>query len=394
MLVSSPPPSSATTVSPSAPGEALPASTTAPVKSATNADAGAAASSEGVPSCSDAPLAQHRDPVAERGGLAEVVRHEQGGDAGLAHQLAELPARAGAGGGVQRGERLVEQQRARLAREGPSQRDTLALAAREAARMGVGQRARVEAVEELLGAGPALAPRDLAQPVGHVLPRAQVGEEGVVLEEEPAAPLLGGRHPPASVSSQTSSAQLTRPRSGVSNPATTRRSVVLPAPEGPARARQSPGRLERELETELAQRRRDSTRSIGERPRAVASLTATSRPRSHRPHGGQRERRRKSDPNWEKIASGAVCVTPWRLPANRSVAPNSPSARPQRARRPALSPVLATARPPRAKVRASEAPSVRDASSKRSSTAANEACACDVERARDEHQGEHHPAAR
>ncbi len=48
VLATAPPPSSSTCVSPSAPARATPGSTTAPVKSATNADAGVAATSPGA----------------------------------------------------------------------------------------------------------------------------------------------------------------------------------------------------------------------------------------------------------------------------------------------------------------------------------------------------------
>ena len=63
-----------------------------------------------------------------------------------------------------------------------------------------------------------------------------------------------------------------------------------------------------------------------------------------------------------KIASGAVCVRPSSEPANISVAPNSPSALPHASAAPDASPARAPGMPTRANVRASPAPSVREAS--------------------------------
>ena len=75
------------------------------------------------------------------------------------------------------------------------------------------------------------------------------------------------------------------------------------------------------------------------------------------------------------MASGTVCVIPWNDPANINVAPNSPSARPSASAVPAASPGTATGIITRRKPRASDAPSVREASSSERSTAANAAIA-------------------
>ena len=66
---------------------------------------------------------------------------------------------------------------------------------------------------------------------------------------------------------------------------------------------------------------------------------------------------------------------PWKDPANISVAPNSPSARPQASARPALRPGSAAGIATFTSVRASLAPSVREASSQVLSSAPNAACA-------------------
>ena len=161
VLVSSPPPSSATTVRPSAPGDALPASTHGAGEVGDERRRGRGGQLGGRALLLDPSLAQHRDAVAERRRLAEVVRHEQRRNAGLgASARAARRLAAGARGRVKRRERLVEQQRARLARQRASQGHPLALAARERAGVGVGERAGVEALEQLLGAGSALAARE------------------------------------------------------------------------------------------------------------------------------------------------------------------------------------------------------------------------------------------
>ena len=58
----------------------------------------------------DLAVDQDRDPVAESKGFDAVVRDDDAGDAALGQSAAELMAQARAGGGVQRGERLIEQQ--------------------------------------------------------------------------------------------------------------------------------------------------------------------------------------------------------------------------------------------------------------------------------------------
>ena len=76
-----------------------------------------------------------------------------------------------------------------------------------------------------------------------------------------------------------------------------------------------------------------------------------------------------------KIASGAVWVIPWKEPANISVAPNSPSARPQASAIPVVIPAPAQGIATRQNARASPAPSVRAAAVRSGSTAANAAWA-------------------
>ena len=86
---------------------------------------------------------QDADAVAERHGLDLVVGHVDGGHAEPLVQLLERAPHGHAQLGVQVGQRLVHQERLRLADDGPAHRDPLPLAA--------GQRGRL-ALEVLLQA--------------------------------------------------------------------------------------------------------------------------------------------------------------------------------------------------------------------------------------------------
>ena len=152
--VTSPPPSSATRVSPSAPGAAVPVSTTAPVKSATNGDAGRRRELAGGADLHDAAPVHHAHAVAEQRGLLEVVRDQQRGHRGLVQDARQLATGGGAGAGIERGQGLVEEQRLRA--DGESARDghPLALAARQRARPGVRPGGEPEAARAAPARGP------------------------------------------------------------------------------------------------------------------------------------------------------------------------------------------------------------------------------------------------
>jgi hypothetical protein len=77
----------------------------------------------------DAALAQDHDAVGEFQRLLLVVGDEDGGVAGAVVDLAQPAAQFLAHLGVERAERLVEQQHARLDRQRAGQRHALALAA-------------------------------------------------------------------------------------------------------------------------------------------------------------------------------------------------------------------------------------------------------------------------
>ncbi len=143
-----------------------------------------------------APGGHDAHAVAHREGLLLVVGHEQGGDAHHDLDPPDLLAELAAHLGVQRGERLVEQQDAGLDRECPSERHALLLAARHLVRVLVRLVAQAHHVERLLGlalAGGAVHAAQ-TQAVGHVVARGHVGEQAVRLEHDAHVPLVGG-HP-------------------------------------------------------------------------------------------------------------------------------------------------------------------------------------------------------
>ena len=132
----------------------------------------------------DGPVAQHRDAVAERHRLDLVVRHVDGRDAEPLVQPRQLRAHADAQLGVEVGERLVHQVGLRLAHHRAADRDPLALAARERARLAVDQLAQPQHARHR---SDLLAHRRLRRAAElererEVVPHAHVRVERVVLE--------------------------------------------------------------------------------------------------------------------------------------------------------------------------------------------------------------------
>ena len=156
----------------------------------------------------DPALREHADAVGEDGGVLVVVGDEERGQVEVAQQLGELESHGRARDRVERGERLVQQQHGRVARERARQADALPLAARELTRPCLRQVPDTEALEQLVHARAPASERDVA-------PHGQVREERVVLEDVAHAALLRRDGPsPVAESNQTSSPTATRPRVG------------------------------------------------------------------------------------------------------------------------------------------------------------------------------------
>ena len=107
---------------------------------------------------------------------------------------AQIAPQLGADADVERGERLVEQQQARLRRERARERDALRLPARQLtgllARV-LGEADARRAIRRRVAAPPTSGCRRAAQTEGDVLAHAQVREEQVVLEHDTDGSLLG-----------------------------------------------------------------------------------------------------------------------------------------------------------------------------------------------------------
>lgn len=125
------------------------------------------------------------DAIGEAEGFIAVVGDEDGSDAGVADDGGEVIDESGAGGGVEGGEGLVEEQQFRLQGEGASEGDALGLAAREIAGVAIGEVIDAEAGQP--------AQRPLPPPgAGHLVQRQgglQVLADGGAQEER----ILEGR---------------------------------------------------------------------------------------------------------------------------------------------------------------------------------------------------------
>ena len=132
----------------------------------------------------DAPVAHHRHALAERHRLDLVVRHVDGRHSEPLVQPRELGAHAHAELGVEVRERLVHQERRRLAHDRPAHRHPLPLPSGERGGPPVEQVLEAEQLGDLADAAIDVGTRRLAhpQPVAEVLAHRHVRVERVVLE--------------------------------------------------------------------------------------------------------------------------------------------------------------------------------------------------------------------
>ena len=132
-----------------------------PMKAATSIELGFANTSAGRADLLDFAGHEHRHAIGQRHGLFLVVRDVDGRDAERALQLLQLGARFHAQLGVEIGERLVEQEQARLANDGARQRTALLLAARQLAGLAVEQMVDLDLARGFLHRGLDLGRRQL-----------------------------------------------------------------------------------------------------------------------------------------------------------------------------------------------------------------------------------------
>jgi hypothetical protein len=143
----------------------------------------------------DPPFVHHDDPVGQLERLLLVVGHEHAGQPHAVVQLAKPATQLLAHLGVERAERLVEQEDPGLDGERPGERHPLALAAGQLARIALRQPFQLHEVQQVHDLVPdlrlrcALPARLDPQAEGHVLEDGHVPEQGVVLEYEADLPL-------------------------------------------------------------------------------------------------------------------------------------------------------------------------------------------------------------
>ena len=144
----------------------------------------------------DPAVVHDRDPVGDGHRLLLVVRDQDGRDVDLVVQPAQPLAQLGAHLGVERAERLVEQQHLRLDRERAGERHALALAAGELVGVALLVAGEPDDLEQLVDARGDPVLRLLADlhPERDVVAHGHVLERGVVLEHE-ADPAPLRRHP-------------------------------------------------------------------------------------------------------------------------------------------------------------------------------------------------------
>ncbi len=100
----------------------------------------------------DLPVVEQGDAVGEGEGFLLVVSDEDRGEAELVVDLPERAAKLAADLRVERSERLVEEEDARIAGEGSGERDALALAAGKLARVALAEALQLNEFEQLIDA--------------------------------------------------------------------------------------------------------------------------------------------------------------------------------------------------------------------------------------------------
>ena len=138
----------------------------------------------------DPALVHHQHAVGQFQGFVLVVGDEDAGQMDLVVQAAEPLPQFLPHPGVERAERLIQQQHFRLDGQRPGQRHALPLAAGKLVRIAMGHALQLHelqqphhfVLDQVLARGD--APRPHPQPEGHVLEHGHVAEQGVVLEDE------------------------------------------------------------------------------------------------------------------------------------------------------------------------------------------------------------------
>jgi hypothetical protein len=133
----------------------------------------------------DVAVPHDRDALPERHRFRLIVRHVHGGDAEPLVQLGERRTHADAKLGIEVRQRLVQQERLRLANDRASHRNPLPLAAGQLRRPALEQVLEAEELCDVRDTACDLGLRGAArlQPVAHVLTHRHVRVQGVGLED-------------------------------------------------------------------------------------------------------------------------------------------------------------------------------------------------------------------
>src|SRR6478735_7640466 len=139
------------------------------------------------------PAGQQHHAVTEPHGLADVVGHEEHGQAPLAPDRLELVVQQVAGHRIERAERLVHQQDGRLGGQGAGDRNALAHATGQLVRAPVGEVRQVHGGEVVPRLGLALLAADPPEPQRRrdVVERRQPREQRGLLEHQRGVPVGG-----------------------------------------------------------------------------------------------------------------------------------------------------------------------------------------------------------
>ncbi len=174
----------------------------------------------------DRAVAHHQDAIGESDRLVDIVRDEQDARLMIGDEFADELVHADAGQRIERGERLVEQQKLGLLDQRAGKGDALGLSAREIARPVVQSFAESDLGERCSGA---FARVRCLQAERHVAPEVVPRQQPMFLKHD--------RRPPRRQ-------RCGRPGSE-SRPARARSSVVLPQPLSPSKATNSPRSMRR-----------------------------------------------------------------------------------------------------------------------------------------------------
>ena len=132
------------------------------------------------------------EPIGEDGGINRVMRHEKRRAREITQVSAQLGAYEQAGLGIQRGQRLIQQEQPRVSREGTGQRHPLGLPSGDEPRLRSRQVSDADAGKPRRGPAPCLRLINSVyqRPERDVVEHAEVWKQQIVLKDHPDGPLV------------------------------------------------------------------------------------------------------------------------------------------------------------------------------------------------------------